>query len=294
MGVGVLLVVTAERDKMSKTIRESLLDQIHTNVDPFEGFDASPYEWKDDPWNNELQTFFFDEGIPLVKPDLYVEFGSWFGRSARYVANLAWGAGIQDPCVMCIDTWLGSVEHWRGRARKRLGTEINHGYPNFYFNWLANMVNSPEAPAGKDYRDVVLPFPTTSANGARWLRQHGFKSSFIFVDGSHEYLDVYVDLVLAEGILPDEGGILVCDDCAHYFPGVERAIKKFMDERPGEYKWLKTGSVVTALVPTKRQDWIDVLEPKLKALKKKVAADKAAKRAAKAAGLAAANDDAAQ
>ena len=261
---------------MSKTVRHELIEKIHCGIDPHVGFDAAPYEWKHEAWDNKRQTFFFDKGIQLVRPQLYVEMGSWFGRSARYVSDLMFNAGIEDPCVLCVDTWLGSVEHWRGRARARLGTDRNHGYPNFYFQFLANTLN-----AGPFYRDSILPFPTTSANAARHLHQQGFESSFIFIDGSHEYLDVYVDLILCEKLLPDDGGIIVMDDVAHYFPGVEKAIKRFMGENEGKYTWLKSGSVVTALVPTKRQDWIMELRTGLKALKIEVELDKATKRAAK-------------
>ena len=261
---------------MSDTIRQGLIESIHCGVDPHADFDPNGHTWKHEPWDNKRQTFFFDKGIPLVKPDLYVEMGTWFGRSARYVSDLLWNNGVKDPCVLCVDTWLGSTEHWRGRARKRLGTTHNHGYPNFYFQFLANTMN-----AGPFYRDIIVPFPTTSANAARHLKQQGFESSFIFIDGSHEYEDVYVDLVLCERLLPRDGGIMVCDDVAHYFPGVEKAIKRFMAEREGEYTWLKSGSVVTALVPTKRQDWIMQLKTGLKRLRIEVEQDKAAKGAAK-------------
>lgn len=67
---------------------------------------------------------------------------------------------------------------------------------------------------------------------------------FIYVDGSHKALDCYIDLFLSWQLL-NKGGILVIDD---YFYFVDsklespyESIKKFLEEKTGEYKLLYLG-----------------------------------------------------
>ena len=55
--------------------------------------------------------FVLGELVDMLSLGCIVEFGSWEGRSA-----LAWAAASQSqglsPDIICVDTLLGSAEHW--------------------------------------------------------------------------------------------------------------------------------------------------------------------------------------
>ena len=62
-------------------------------------------------WNGDRQIF--PALIKQLKPSLIIEVGSWMGLSAANMATSCKALGLNDTAVVCVDTWLGSKEHWR-------------------------------------------------------------------------------------------------------------------------------------------------------------------------------------
>jgi hypothetical protein len=49
--------------------------------------------------------------IEVFRPGTIVEVGSWYGASAIGFLQMAEKIGAK-PQIICVDTWLGSIEHW--------------------------------------------------------------------------------------------------------------------------------------------------------------------------------------
>lgn len=153
------------------------------------------------------QSPMFAKYIDRTRPDLIVEVGSYTGGSTIHMA------GICNADIVCIDTWLGTLDMWL-KPESREALNKHNGYPTLYRQFLANVCH-----AGLQNR--ILPLPLPSGIGLRLLAAKGVKSRFIYIDGSHEAEDAYLDITLAKRLLPDDGVILVDDtDMA----GVKKAI----------------------------------------------------------------------
>ncbi len=196
-------------------------------ADPFAGFDHAPYALDLQGWNQDDPAF--AAVIAHVRPRLIVEIGSWKGASAAHMARLCQQQGLATR-IICIDTWLGSVEFLRWRAKRPdYYAALGHvqGWPMLYFQFLANMAKSGLA-------DMITPFPMDSANAMRWLKELGLAADMIYLDGSHEQDDVARDLEHAYAILRP-GGVLLGDDYVNW-PGVTAAADGFA-RRKRESLW---------------------------------------------------------
>jgi hypothetical protein len=75
----------------------------------------------------------------------------------------------------------------------------------------------------------ITPFVQTSTNAARILREHGAQFDLIYLDASHEYIDVMSDLREWWPLVAD-GGVLLGDDFEEPWFGIIRAGLEFADE----------------------------------------------------------------
>ncbi len=147
-----------------------LMDLIH-ETDPYAGFDPGPYPSDFQGWASDDPLFriLFEK----LRPRRIAEVGTWKGASALYMAHLARELAI-DCEIVCIDTWLGSVEHWFERERPHYFKSLNlrHGYPTLYFTFLANVVPrtgfEPASPFG-----ALAPQASASASSATWAFGEG-------------------------------------------------------------------------------------------------------------------------
>jgi hypothetical protein len=165
-------------------------------------------------WNGDRPIF--PALVQDIKPKLVIEVGSWMGLSAANLAQSCQHLGL-DTAVICIDTWLGSKEHWRDPdLLKHL--ELKNGYPDFYKRFLTNMVNS-------EVGDRVVPLPMPSQIGASYLKDFPeVRAELIYIDGSHDEKDVYDDLSAYWDILAP-GGVVFGDDWP--WDSVANAVKGF-------------------------------------------------------------------
>ena len=209
------------------------LKQMIFKGDPYEDFNHEEFPQNDHGWFDNEITFAYL--IDVLKPKVYVEVGVWLGKSVRYVAKKL-AEQSDDFAVIAIDNFLGSIEHWDSskKSKTRFGAlELKNGFPQFYYTFLSNSVRAGQ-------KDCVVPFPTHSLTALRFLKLHEVKAELILIDASHEYPEVYDDLIAAKAILKDENSIIIGDDLSPWFPDVAKSVKQFMAEHPG-WKMIKDG-----------------------------------------------------
>jgi predicted O-methyltransferase YrrM len=132
--------------------------------------------------------------------DVFVEVGSFLGRSACYL-----GAGLKSAKknvrVICVDTWT---------------------FPeDAFWIFLANMRQA-------ELTDVLVPVRMKSVDAAKIVRND---LAAVFIDGDHEYDGVKEDI---EAWMPKvrKGGILAGHDYqSGSFPGVDKAVQEVLGER---------------------------------------------------------------
>jgi Methyltransferase domain len=150
--------------------------------------------------------------------------GTWKGGSAINMANYVRERKLKCR-IFCIDTWLGSLEHWKKKDSKKLyswysSLRIKNGYPTIYYQFLYNVISH-------GLQSVIIPFPNTSLNAARWFLWKGIRADLVYLDASHEEWDVYQDLSLYYTVVK-EGGIIFGDDWS--WEGVKLAVSRFAQE----------------------------------------------------------------
>ena len=143
-----------------------------------------------------------------------IDVGVWKGQSTITLANAMKAAGI-NGCVIGVDTFLGSFEHWTMDTLYRR----HHAAPDLYNTFLNNVYYS-------GLTDYILPLPQSSINAARVLKVHKITASLVHIDEAHEYDEVIADARAYWGLL-QPGGLLVGDDYHYTWPGVVKAAAQF-------------------------------------------------------------------
>ena len=148
---------------------------------------------------------FLTEIVEKVKPITIIEVGSYLGQSAITMAKEVKRLNLPTTLI-CVDTWLGSSEHWLNDKCNYLvdfdyfADGISAMYDQFVINMIVNGVD-----------DMVVPIPNTSRNAHHILKWKGVKSDLIYVDASHSKKDVYDDTILYYDLL-SPGGVIFGDD----------------------------------------------------------------------------------
>lgn len=177
--------------------------------------EATPVQgWTTAYYENSLREYLQQQ--PTNKSCLIVEVGTWLGASAIQAANIVRDLNRNDV-ILCIDTWLGSPEHFLSMPKQ-------NGFPQIYGEFLQNVVNH-------GHQDRILPLPLPSLQAIQVLRSLYPKGAdVIYVDAAHEYLPVYLDIVHYWDYLK-VGGRYLGDDYTENWPGVKQAVNQFATER---------------------------------------------------------------
>lgn len=206
------------------------LSLIH-KTNPYDGLTLRPLDLQG--WQSYEQTF--EDLISEVRPKLIVEVGTWKGASAIHMANLLVKYGLTDSKIVCVDTWLGSLEFWTNQEDPERYASLNlvNGYPSVYYTFLSNVVRS-------GHEKTIIPFPATSQMAADWFKKMAIIPDLCYLDASHEYNDVLWDLMRWANISTHIFG----DDYTT-FEGVRRAVHEFnaachdpYDVETRESKWI--------------------------------------------------------
>lgn len=187
---------------------------------PYENFDHEQHPEDLQGWNSDDPVLV--DAIQLLRPRRVCELGSWKGRSAIQMARAIKILQLNTE-IICVDTWLGSPEHWSRKSSDFYHSlRILNGMPRLYFTFLGNVVR-----AGVE--DVITPFPMTSENAAEFFNKIDIKFDIVYVDAAHEYgpakrdLSAYYELLAADGIV-------IVDDYETW-SGVTRAVDELAAER---------------------------------------------------------------
>lgn len=172
------------------------LDQLRPDLT---GFDAGAYPLDLQGWGSDAPIF--RQLIEQVRPHLIIEVGSWKGASAIHMARICDELDL-DTRIVCVDTWLGAYEFIGAGGERDLKPMF--GWPWIYYQFLANVVHT-----GQQGR--IIPFPQTSQIAARYFKQHQVRADLIYIDGSHDEVDVAMD-IRAYWPLLRNGGVLFGDD----------------------------------------------------------------------------------
>ena len=181
---------------------ETVRKIIHGTNDPYAGFVPMPEEIQG--WASTSEAF--KTCIEQIKPKLIIEVGTWKGASAIYMASLCL-EHYQDFEIVCVDTFLGSVEHWTTMTDFIKKESLINGRPNVYQQFLSNVIVT-------GLQDKITPFAIDSINGALTLKHFGIQADMIYIDAGHEYDSVYSDLTLYKDLVRP-GGLLLGDDWFH-------------------------------------------------------------------------------
>jgi hypothetical protein len=175
-------------------------------------------------WNGNSD--FFNQTIQKISPEIIIEVGTWKGQSAITMAKSVRENNL-NSVIYCVDTWLGAIEFWTDLSyTEERNLILKNGYPQIYYQFLSNVVHN-------NLQDIILPFPNTSLIAARYFIKNNIKSKMIYIDGSHDEDDVYMDLKYYYNIL-ENGGVMFGDDFSWY--QVRNAVDKFTNEMGIKYE----------------------------------------------------------
>lgn len=196
----------------------SVREFIWGEQDPYQLFPKAPTQPPQKGWYSDHPIF--EQLFTERRPRQVLEVGSLLGASAIHMGKLMHQHRI-DGNITCVDTFLGSCEHYlksRGLWRRMLAS----GRYNFFDEFLGNVEQAGVS-------DVVTPFVQTSTNAARLFRDIGLRFDLIYLDASHEYVDVLADLRAWYPLLAP-GGVLVGDDFEDPWYDIIRAVMEFSEE----------------------------------------------------------------
>jgi hypothetical protein len=166
-------------------------------------------------WNGDHPSLERFAAASTVAGTVVVDVGVWKGLSTITMANAMRRAGV-DGCVIAIDTFLGSAEHWSGPGA--LFTR-QHGLPDLYETFLNNV-------HAAGLTEYIVPLPQTSSVAALILQRLKITAALVHIDAAHEYDDVLRDAAAYWSIL-NPGGYLIGDDYHETWGGVVRAAGEF-------------------------------------------------------------------
>lgn len=194
-------------------------NQIFNNPLIYDGFVLDPNSIDMQGWGDHpILTW----AIERLHPKLVIEVGTWKGRSAIAMANRAKELNLECE-IVCIDTWLGSPEHWNHQNQSYYSSlKFKHGRPTIYETFLSNVISN-------HCEDVITPLSLPSETAFFILEKVSARAQLIYIDAGHEYSSVLRDISLYWELL-DDGGIMILDDYLGW-QGVTRAVNEFAAEK---------------------------------------------------------------
>jgi predicted O-methyltransferase YrrM len=212
-----------------ETIMSTAREKIYGDLNPYDNFERLPLD--DQGWSSTSPVF--EEVIKELQPKIIVEVGTWKGASAIHMAKNCL-KHYNDFHIICIDTFMGSVEHWT-KAKDLIFQNNTNGRPNIYPQFLSNVLHN-------ELQDYITPLPVDSINGSEILLHYEIMADLIYIDAGHDYNSVRMDFIHYARNLR-EGGYLLGDDWFHE-PIKAAAYDTFGDDKVIEksrdkFLWIK-------------------------------------------------------
>jgi SAM-dependent methyltransferase len=182
-----------------------------------------PFSTDLDGWNG--MSGVFKKLIEQIKPKTIIEVGSWKGQSSINMANICKNINLS-ATIYCVDTWLGALEFWTNLNNSQRDTKQKNGYPQVYYQFLSNVVN-------EKCEDYIIPVTLPSNIASKYFKYFNTKAQLIYIDGSHEYDDVMLDIQNYYDLL-DDGGVIFGDD--FNWIDVGKAVEEWCTENNKSYE----------------------------------------------------------
>lgn len=186
------------------------LKQRCEHVVPEEGYAPDLQGWMPDSFVPQFLRSIKGRGNKTID---IVEVGTWKGTSAIEMATMCKDFGIRAR-IICIDTWLGSPEHFN---------EIGN-YGDLYSIFIKNV-------KFKGFGDVIVPLALPSLQAIEVLKAYKVQPDIVYIDAAHEYLPVKMDIEAYWDILKQDGAMIGDDYYQDPWPGVVKAVNEFVSER---------------------------------------------------------------
>ena len=144
---------------------------------------------------------FLSQIIEFTRPRVMAEFGSWEGASAIAFLVGAKKANLELK-VICVDTWLGSPEHWENSlpnsqwSFERL--KVVGGEPTVIETFRKNIESHGFSPQVR-----IVRAPTTHAVG--YISRTFPRLDLVYLDADHSFGAVRSDLRLAFDLIGAKG-----------------------------------------------------------------------------------------
>ncbi len=163
------------------------------------------------------EKYLFNKVKALPDRAVIVEIGSYKGRSTVAMAYACIGSNRK---IYCIDTWDGNDSDFPDRK--------------FFDIWQNNIEKNGLSP-------YVIPLQGYSHQVlSQWQELAGEQEiDFIFIDGSHQFLDVLKDFELSYNLIK-EGGWIAFHDVVPTWPGSERVWHKIAKNRLINHEYSST------------------------------------------------------
>jgi hypothetical protein len=206
---------------MSSTVAQEIMQKLYGH-DIWEDFRPSGANPDVQGWNGHHPSLTRLASAAGGGGAVVIDVGVWKGQSTITLAS-AMKCSAKGGCVIAVDTFLGSPEHWFGASP--LFSRIN-GVPDLYRTFLSNVHQA-------GLTEYVVPMPQTSSSAATVLMRLNITAFIVHIDAAHEYDDVMRDAIAYWNVLRP-GGYLIGDDYHETWPGVVRAAGEFSAkvERP--------------------------------------------------------------
>ncbi len=180
--------------------------------------------WQDVPGYFDFQGI-YDQAIEEAQPgDTLVEVGTWFGRSALYMAEKIKASG-KDLRFYVVDKWHRYHENEHLFAPDATGPHAElirqHGSPFQVFAYFLEQSGLAE------YIRVLRMGSEEASSLFPWGR-----CRMVFIDGDHAFENCLDDLINWHWAIQD-GGIFAGHDYGSW-PGVTRAVDAFLKEADEE------------------------------------------------------------
>jgi len=149
--------------------------------------------------------------------NLIIEFGSYLGKSARFLCEKS----SPYATVICVDSWAdGGTSIQNGIKKKNNNNSKVHKnrLKHLYETFLVNMW---------EYKDKIIPIKMDGRKAAKMLSDMEVRPNFIYLDMDHTYDSVKGDLKALHDSFPNT---LIVGDDIKYHKGVGKAVKEFIDE----------------------------------------------------------------
>jgi cephalosporin hydroxylase len=193
-------------------VQKDLMQRLYGG-DVWEGYVPVPTTDKPEGWAGDHPSLSRLASSSAAR--VVIDVGVWKGQSTITMACAMKDAGI-DGCVIGVDTFLGSVEHWDWQPP--LFKRIN-SMPDIFQTFMSNVVKARVT-------DYVIPLAQTSITAAAVLWRRKIFASVVHIDAAHEYEEVLRDCEEYWTLLAS-GGYLIGDDYLREWPGVVRAAGEF-------------------------------------------------------------------